>query len=260
MVSKFYFSIFIFLVKFCSIFGQDEMIQCRYFNWSSTIYACHLTIYNPYGLNNFTVVNGTHLSGKTNALVKYIFNDQIFVTPNIPTIICKQFQNLAFIAFGSTKIEKLDENSFSECKALSDIDLASNQISQIGENTFNRASNVQFINFHNNPIKNFPKNVFKPLTNLIQLNSMVTNLSVIHSDSFGFHLNFKYLYLNNNQIDAFDERLIDKTAVSLIDMTDNICANKLVNDTTIARESMRLALKKCFQNYENLYRGMKIFI
>jgi len=283
MSSKFYFSIFIFVVKFCLIFGQDEMIQCRYYNYSGSVYSCDLTIYNPNGLNNFTVINGTHLTGKTDALVKYIFRDQIFVTPIVPSVICKQFTNLIEIYFRPAKIQKLDKYSFSDCKNVLYIGLYNNEITQIGQNTFsncqsltnlylynnkinqldeksfNGASKVVYLRLQNNPIQNFPKNIFKPLTSLVRLDASFTNLSVIHSDSFGIHLKLTRLYLQYNQIDAFDERLIDKTTVSLIDMTNNTCADKLINDTTIMRDSMRLALKTCFKNYENLTIGKKIF-
>ncbi|CAG9798389.1 unnamed protein product [Chironomus riparius] len=279
MDEKFYFLIFIFLVKLNSINGQDEMMQCRYYNHTNGLYSCDLTIYNPYGLNNFTAINGTHLSGKTDALVKYIFRDQIFVTPNIPSIICKQFQNLDYIDFQSSGIKKLDSSSFIDCKKITNIYLYNSQISQIGENTFkncqnliyiylhfnkirqldeksfNGASKVQHLYLNFNPIQNFPKNIFNPLTNLVNLHAYFTNLSVIHSNSFGVHLKLTGLYLHHNQIDAFDERIIDKTTVSIIDMTNNTCANKIINDTTMLRDSMRLAMKTCFLNYENLTMG-----
>jgi len=283
MVSKFYFSIFIFVVKFCLIFGQDEMMQCRYYNYSGSVYSCDLTIYNPNGLNNFTVINGTHLTGKTDALVKYIVRDQIFATPIVPSIICKQFTNLEGIYLYPAKIQKLDKYSFSDCKNVNSISLENNEITQIGQNTFSNcqslthvylynnkinqldensfigASKVQYLYLNNNPIQNFPKNIFKPLTNLIHFYAYSTNLSVIHSDSFGIHQKLTQLYLQYNQIDAFDERLIDKTTVSLIDMTNNTCADKLINDSGLLRDSMRLALKTCFENYENLTIGKKIF-
>ncbi|KAL7043361.1 hypothetical protein ACKWTF_001467 [Chironomus riparius] len=279
MVEKFYFLIFIFLVKFNSIYGQDEMMQCRYYNHTSGLYSCDLTIYNPNGLNNFTAINGTHLSGKTDALVKSIFRDQIFVTPNIPSIICKQFQNLEYLNFPLAGIQKLDSSSFIDCKKITEIYLFSNQISQIGENTFENcqnliyvylhfnkirqlneksfygASKVKFLYLHYNPIQNFPKNIFNPLTNLVYLYAYSTNLTVIHSNSFGVHLKLTLIDLQNNQIDAFDERIIDKTTVSIIDMTNNTCANKKITDTTMLRGSMRLAMKTCFLNYENLTMG-----
>lgn len=283
MISQFYLSIVIFVIKFHEIFGQDEMIQCRYYNQSSNVYTCDLTIYNPNGLNNFTVINGTHMTGKSNALVNRIYRDQIFVTPIVPSIICKQFTNLEGIYFYLAKIHKLDKYSFSDCKNLFYLYLYNNEITQIGEYTFSNcqnlifvrlynnkinqfaeksfdgASKVQYLRLDNNPIQNFPKNIFKPLTSLIQLEAYSTNLTVLHSDSFGVHLKLTHLHLQKNQIDAFDERIIDKTAVNLIDMTNNICANKLINDTTMMRDSMRLALKKCFENYENLTIGKKIF-
>lgn len=271
------------MIKFHASFGQDEMIQCRYYNYSSSVYACDLTIYNPKGLNNFTIINGIHMSGKSNALVKYIFRDQIFVTPTIPSVICKQFTNLERILLYPAKIQKLDKYSFSDCKKVIRIYLYNNEIHQIGENTFSNcqslinlylynnrinqldeksfygAASVQYLNLENNPIENFPKNIFRPLTGILRITAHSTNLTILHSESFGVHLNLSQLYLQNNKIEAFDERIIDKTAVNLIDMTNNLCANKSINDTTMMRDSMRLAMKTCFLNYENLTIG-KIFL
>lgn len=260
------------------IFSQDEFIMCNYIDISG-VYSCKLSIYNENHFNNFTEIKGTHLSGRSNDLVKRIYRDQMFITANIPTIMCKQFPNLELIELTPSKIQILDENSFFYCKKVVTITVHYNEITQVGPNTFSNcqslthlninhnkisqldeksfvgATNLQVLIIHYNPIKEFPKNIFKPLTNLVQLAASAMELNVVHSDSFGFLLKMTNLHLQNNPIEAFDERIIDKTKVTFLDMRNTSCSNSVITDTSMLRESMRNAVKKCIENYSKLPIG-----
>jgi len=51
--------------------------------------------------------------------------------------------------------------------------------------------------------------------------------------------------LSDNKINAIDERLIDNSAVNVLNMNYNICSKENIQE----RDQMKQKLKKCFENY-----------
>jgi len=293
------------MVNVYIICGQNELISCEYHAISSG-YTCNLKITNPNGFNNFTAINGTHLTGMADNDVKIIISNSQSNTLNVPSIICEKFKNAETINLYLSKIRRIDDYSFEKCKKLLYLELISNLITVIDEDAFEENVNLQklyiglnpitdlpedlfeplknltvlsfsrseisilrpewfeplgnlkTLSIYENPIEIFPKKIFEPLKNLSVLYSYKCNLKEIHSDSFGVHPYLKTISFHLNQIDAIDERIIDNTNVTNFYMTMNLCADVNITDTSASRESMRTALKTCFENYEELYPG-KIF-
>jgi len=73
--------------------------------------------------------------------------------------------------------------------------------------------------------------------------------------SFGILPKLNTIYLETNQIDAFDQNFIDDTGLTTLNMSNNLCANFSIYDSSAARIQMRLELLNCFENYANLQPG-----
>lgn len=77
------------------------------------------------------------------------------------------------------------------------------------------------------------------------LNLNNNNLSIIHSDSFGIHKRLTNLYLENNEISSIDQEFFDNTALSTLDIRNNICANFY----SANKSEIKSNLTECFENY-----------
>lgn len=264
--------------SFDGLNGQFEFIGCNYF-LQNTTYACSMDIYNPSGLKIFGNIEGTHLPNKTDEDVTHITCDRVVAMPNYPAIILKKFRNLEklelhnsifescdensflycknllYLDFGYNKFKRLEDNVFKNCKSLTHLSFLGNQITYISEFSFSNLTTLSVLILSGNPLESFAKNIFKPLSGLTRLEAFSLKLKVVHANSFGGHRFLKNIILHSNQINAFDETIIDITAVNLLDVRNNVCVNFNLNDPTILRTSIRAHMKTCFQNYKSLQAG-----
>lgn len=246
----------IFLKTFQLVTSQNEYVMCYYDYLSEYLgYTCNLRIYNPNGLNNFIEINGTHMAGMTNNDVKVISEAHGSVSKNFPSIICSQFKNIQYILMAGTQIQRLDDYSFESCKNVTQINFFRSNITQLSEKTFESNENLVELQLDGNMLEELPPNIFSPLKNLGLLSMRSNNLKFISSDAFSLHQKLEALDFSYNQIYAVDEKFIDNTAVALIIMEGNLCANSLIFDDTPSRSELRAALRTCFENYENMMIG-----
>ncbi|XP_070505351.1 carboxypeptidase N subunit 2-like [Chironomus tepperi] len=235
-----------------------------------------LELYNPTGLYNFSEIEGTHLSEKTDDDVKIITRDRVVTMPVYPSVILNKFKNaekleltnsifetievnafescknLLYLDFSNNKFKRLENDLLRNCRNLTLLSFYSNEVSKIDENAFINLSSVQTLILSYNPIEHLSKNIFKPLISLIRLDANYMKLKIIHSYSFGGHRFFTTFNLIGNQINAFDEKIIDNTAIDFIDVRSNACVNGQLKDTSIMRASLRAALRICIQNYNTV--------
>lgn len=235
--------------------GQYEFLSCTYFLQNSSFYGCLLETFDPNGFNNFTDIEGIHLAGKTDDDVKYVTRGRIFEAVIFSSLVFKKFKNVEKFEITQTKIEKFEENVFQECKKLQHLDISYNKISKIMDDTFSGLNSLVRLYLSGNLIENFPQNIFKPLINLVSLEIDHLKLKILHSNSFGVHRSLTKLNLQYNKIDAFDEKIIDFTAISTLNMYGNLCVSRDISDYSMTRNSMRSYLQKCFQNFKNLTAG-----
>jgi len=191
------------------------------------------------------------------------WNCRMLLNLNIWVNQIQDFHDLTFIL--SPQIKRLDmrQNRISNMTRtiffpLSDMKiliLEQNDLTFLNPDWFARQWQLTFLNLQFNRIEELPRGVFGNMTVLEQLNLNNNRLKVIHSNSFGIHLMLTNASFVNNQINAIDERFIDNTGLTNIDMRGNSCANQNIIDNTPSRESMKAALRHCFQNYEDLYGG-----
>jgi len=141
---------------------------------------------------------------------------------------------------------------------LEDLRLSYNNISRIFSDSFESLEKLTYLSLSYNQIEELPKNVFNSLKQLLRIDLYNNKLKVIHS--FGVLPKLTSVYLYNNQIDAFDQDLIDDSGVTRLDMSNNLCANLSIIDSSASRQQMRMQLLKCFENYANLQPGENYII
>lgn len=170
--------------------------------------------------------------------------------------------------FDSNNLNKLPENIFASQIELISLSMSYNRFTSLPPNIFNPLTNLQwlylrgirheinpkwFMNLKNlnyldlsvNKILDLPKNIFSCLINLETLVITDNQLTVIHSDSFGTLNRLNGINLYNNNVYAIDEKLIDNTNLSWLDMEKNNCSNVRIT----SRDELKEKLTQCFNNY-----------
>jgi len=243
MKTEFIVLVLIIFISNHQSYGQ--VLNCD-FLFYNTLYTCNLTIVNPNGLNNFTGISGTHLTGMTDNDIERIYSPTGSNSTNVPSIICEKFKNVEYIYLLSMGIKKIDEHSFKNCKILFYLDLGFNQIDTIDEKSFSENTELHylyllyneltslpenvFLNqqklvtlwFDYNRISNPPKNVFDPLENLRELDlrgNQIKNLKVRWFEKLE---NLKNLYLVSNQIEELPKNVFSPLKnMDLLDLYNN---------------------------------------
>ena len=125
--------------------------------------------------------------------------------------------------------------------------LNGNGINFLNSESFDGLQNLELFSLWGNEISDLPANAFVPLKNLQQLSLRNNRLTTIHSDSFGVHNNLTIVWLECNEMNAIDEKFIDNSALSYLDMGNNICSQSVLEYSN--KTEMKAELRKCFENY-----------
>jgi uncharacterized coiled-coil protein SlyX len=149
-------------------------ITCKFyiregqFTGFGNIYACDATIsFSDGDQVQVKYVNGTHMSGKSNADVQSfnILNQENVV--RVPRELYQYFPNLEVIYFYKTGLKEITSDDFINLSKLVSFDFNPNKIETIGNDVFkHQGSNIRSLSFHGNPIKNIGINVFSRMSNL----------------------------------------------------------------------------------------------
>lgn len=261
----------ILILSIVSVYSQNP--SCTYQNDQFYGYTCTLSINNPNGFDNFTQITGQHVNGFTSTDVRRVLSlGPPSITINIPSIICTHFINLMRIEMRSLGIDKIDENSFKNCRNITQIFLFPNSIQKIHENAFVDNLELLILDMDSNFLTTLPQNVFRNqrelrtldlrrnqieslpsgiFTSMSNLNAMflnVNNLTTLHGDSFGSLPTLVSMYFNDNRLNAFDERIFNNTMINVAVVGPNPCADR--SDLITDRNQIRAALQRCFDNYE----------
>lgn len=226
-------------------------LHCNYI-YELSRYTCLLTANNPGGWNNYTTISGTHISGFSDNDVLVVNTLTGSNTLNVPAIICEKFRRLETVHLQSAGVKRIDSYSFEMCNNLVMLNSYNNSLAFLSPDAFRRTIRLEVIYFSTSDIEELPKGIFSSLVNLQVFFLRLSKLKVINSDSFGYLPMLKTANLDGNQIDAIDERFINDTAVNYIDLEDNKCLDKIVQDNSESRAEMRYQLRTCFRNFENL--------
>lgn len=215
------FKVFCFFIFF-AIGLSSAQISCRYAvdGWR---YTCFLTIQNSGGLDNFSTISGTHLSGYTNNHVNYIQADE-GNTPIFPQIICRQFPNtiridiviniglyqltelsfancfnLDLVRFDNNYITEIAPATFRNNVKLYWFDLRKSRITTLPEDLFSNARYLEYIEIGNAPtLSDLPANIFKDLNRLKWLRLYSNRLTIWRPEWIQNLANIEHVHIYRN--------------------------------------------------------------
>jgi len=232
--------------------SYGEGLYCSYRDMGGTTYVCDLTIQNPTGLNNFQEIRGTHSPGRGNEDVISVVTTSSSVSTNVPSIICDTFPNIGGLELWFIGIERIDADSFRNCKNLVHLDLSSNRISEIDERSFsensmlfriflfgNRLTTLPenlFLNQHDltalimsrNNFVDFPLSIFVSLRNLVRLDMDDGQLTHLRVEWFRNLINLQTLNLFSNQLEDLPRNVFNPMQ-RLLDLNLNFNQLKVIH-------------------------------
>lgn len=157
--------------------------------------------------------------------------------------------SLSYVSLGSNQITEVPSKSFKHQRKLKMLYLERNQIKTLHPDSFFGLTRLQELSMYENKISELPIGVFGPLKNLKDLWLYSNNLKVIHAASFGVLRSLENIFMYQNEIEAIDARIMDNTAVTKFQLTDNICVDELLE----TRHEIRSELENCFEQYERMH-------
>ncbi|KAJ6630884.1 Leucine-rich repeat-containing protein 15, partial [Pseudolycoriella hygida] len=208
----------------CSILvaavAQEPSLSCVYSSFGDS-YRCELTINNPNGLNNFTEIDGIHLTGFTDEDVDTIYR-RVGVSTNVPQIICDTFSNIRDFELFSIGITEVDDNAFRGCSRITTLYLSYNSITSISENAFATLRDVTYMNFAQNLLTTLPENVFANQQNLTFLHLSGNRITELPSDVFRPLENLLTLSLGYSNLTAINSEWFSNLhLLDLLDLSGN---------------------------------------
>lgn len=97
--------------------------------------------------------------------------------PRLTASICKPFPNLNKIVVREVSLEEVDEDTFVQCKQLTEIDLEKNYITEFKKNTFNRNPTLENLQLWLNRLQSIDDDLFANLTTLTTIDLSSNNIS-----------------------------------------------------------------------------------
>ena len=199
---------------------------------------------------------------KISDLPENIFNslvnlEVLYLQSNlITTVKPKWFESLSklrILNLNSNVIIAPSQNVFKQLNSLTNLDLNNNKIiiTRFQPLWFEPLENLQELLLSQNKASELPRNMFSSLKKLVKLDLSFNNLKLIRSNSFGTLPNLSSISLKANQVEAIDEKIIDNTGLSNLNMLVNVCSSWNIEDTTASREEMRNKLTHCIDKYAN---------
>lgn len=268
--------------SFISYVEEDAFDKCGHLNnitfRAGNISEFYENVFNKHLNMKFLAFSGNLLmtlpekifANLTQMNYLYMDNNEL---EELPEGIFDYFVNLDELIMFSNHLSDLSDNIFKNMIMLTRLDLSDNLLSVLKPKWFETLTNMNYlllsdnkfreipadlflpmpkiydIYIDSNRIMELPKNIFSPLKNLFMLVINNNKLKRIHSDSFDNPELFEF-YFNDNHIVAIDEWLLNITALTKIDGTNNACivGDGYVRDTSDAKSTIKATLKTCFEN------------
>lgn len=179
-------------------------IQCSFRTVDNNLLQCDMTINNPLGSDDFTVIDGTN--GYNKADVK-IIRGYSGSSSNFPKIICESFPNVQQIYFESKGLKTLTGNSFLGCTQLEKLEIHYNYIESVASNTFEKTTKLKYLKMYsqNGKLKSLPQEVFWNLKSLLELD-LGSNLG-INFPTYVFHnlTSLEWLHVGNCELTIWNQ-------------------------------------------------------
>lgn len=140
-------------------FYSSSRIHCNYLSAPGSRYTCEVSIENPSMRDDFENIEGEHLEGSSDVDVLRVEGYWQY-SPNIPKIICTQFESLEELILISSKIEVLSNYALENCVNLKLLDLENNNITIIPSLAFSHNINLERLILYNNHINTIQSQPF----------------------------------------------------------------------------------------------------
>jgi Leucine-rich repeat (LRR) protein len=137
---------------------SDPTASCEY-NESPTEYLCTLSSQNPRGLDEFTEISGNHLPNRNNGDVSVVFARNQNMR-NIPSVLCRQFENVIDIMIIESNVRDLTVDTFAECRNLEYLVIEENFIRMVPHNMLLNNRNLHYLSLAGNLIANIENSAF----------------------------------------------------------------------------------------------------
>ncbi|CAG9800627.1 unnamed protein product [Chironomus riparius] len=157
-------------------------------------------------------------------------------------------QKLTTLSLAFNQISEVPSKSLQSLKNLTTLWIDRNNLKTLKPDSFVGLQNLKLLSLSSNKITDLPVDVFGSLNNLQYLVLNDNKLTTIHSDSFGILNQLIRIDIQNNTITAIDENLINKLAITYLDMRNNPCNSFFLES---ARD-IKSNLTECFVNYQQL--------
>jgi len=230
------------------LFKNSKLTYIRIYNEQLTSLAENL-FQNQFNLKDLILDNNQMNFLPSNIFRSLVKLESIYLNDNkLESINPEWFvnlKNLKWILLHGNQISEIPSKCFDQLKNLEKLWLSRNRIITLNSDSFDGLQNIHVLFLSDNEISDLPAGVFAPLKNPKELGLHRNKLTTIHSASFG-HNKLSRVYLDDNKINAIDEKLVDITAVSFINITNNVCSQSAFKSNT----EIKTNLRKCFDNYQ----------
>lgn len=179
--------------------------------------------------NQISSILGDHLQGYENDSVIHIFTPANSIVPIIPKAICVQFKNIEVFHISNSKLERVTENSFFNCKKLKEIDVRKNILQSLTALSFLECDQMVVIKLSENKISDINRDAFARCANLKELHLNQNKLTTLHQNTFRSLKNLRYLSLNDNYFESLPSNLFE-SLTSLIFLYLNYNRIKLIDE------------------------------
>ena len=146
--------------------ANSILIECDFnteTTWASIgrVYTCKVTLLNLYdNPTTITGISGTHMSGKSNADVKFVYFMARNALEVIPKGLSDFFPNLFALSFEYCWINNLNGNELEDFPNLEWFSFRFNDLIRVPGNLFATNPNMKYINFSNNKISHVGEGIF----------------------------------------------------------------------------------------------------
>lgn len=186
--------------------AQNESLRCFYEDvydmWYLVDYYCVLNIENESGNDDFSSISGTHPGNLTDSDVSSLYG--MAARENsvkiVPSIICRQFNNLKKLWLDDLAIEIVTDKSFAECHNLNELYLGYNKLSSMPQNALWMNTKLRILDLGHNEFVKINANAFLLLVNLEEIHLDNNKLRFLDSQQFLTNSKLKKINLDGNQL------------------------------------------------------------
>ncbi|CAO1421778.1 unnamed protein product [Diamesa serratosioi] len=197
---------------------KQVTVSCNYYQNKDYGYTCEISnVKSTIETKNF-IINGKHLSGKTDESVKLFVVKSSNMT-SIPNEIFTKFPALNYLSMSNVGITTLNEISFLNAENLKIIWMNNNNITKLPAFVFKATPKLEQLMLIHNQISEINVNAFKGASSLLRLDMSENKVQTIQSGLLESLTKLQILMLNKNEIiDIHDNALKGLTKLRYLNL------------------------------------------